>query len=522
MTTRTGPGAAGLISVPTGPGAGAVPVVLFRRAPAVPVIHSKRSRAQSEDDITTHTMRLRAIAQDPAIYLSSHAYTPRPPRSPGRPGDYPHWAYAVLNALIGPCESLRQAAATVQDPAVWQWFVDGARTHLGDTAADGVPRRGPKRHHWYTWASTYGALHLAPLGDAFRDLALAQAIRQGLLDVDAPGTTSRPHRSTVVTGDGKVMNSPCRNTTGVRVDPRTGDVIGTQRVDPASGYHTEGTGETVWGSKNVILSARNDNYYGRVICDIESQEPETGHGGEAGLATRMLLRLRAAAGPGMRGVAYDGALNGVHIDQLIRAGLLVASPVIAQSNPDNEKTGGKNRIEKSHVIDGVTYADTDGQCEHDLYAIGGYTHEKIILDDGSAHYNALPYRLKSPSGHDDRHRWHHEVTVPCDHGSDHEILVPLHITKEDRKRGFNRPEYLRQLPPGFDYYDRVYGWRPDAESLNCQVEARFYFHRLPAYGLARQRLILIGLAQSENAVSRYHHQARQDASNDPPGLTAAA
>jgi hypothetical protein len=290
----------------TGPVGQTVP---SRRAPAVPVIHSKRSRAQSEDDITTHTMRLRAVALDPSVYLSSRAYPARPPRSPGRPGDYPHWAYAVLNALIGPCESLRQAAATVQDPAVWQWFIDGARTHLGEEAAAGVPRTGPKRHHWYSWAPTYGALHLAPLGDAFRDLALAQAIRQGLLDADTPGTTSRPHRSTMVTGDGKVMNSPCRNTTGVRIDGRTGQVVGTQRVDPASGYHVEGTGETVWGSKNVILSVRDDPYYSRVVLDIESQEPGVGHGGEAGLATRMLLRLRKAAGPGMRGVAYDGALT---------------------------------------------------------------------------------------------------------------------------------------------------------------------------------------------------------------------
>lgn len=143
------------VAAPAGCGACGTPappgqVVLPRRAPSVPVIHSKRSRAQSEDDITTHTMRLRAVALDPAVYLSSRVFPTRPPRSPGRPGDYPHWAYSVLNALIGPCQSLRQAASTVQDPAVWQWFVDGARTHLGEEAALGVPRTGPKRHHWYS------------------------------------------------------------------------------------------------------------------------------------------------------------------------------------------------------------------------------------------------------------------------------------------------------------------------------------------------------------------------------------
>jgi len=497
-------------------------VAAVDRAPAVSFLHSKRARKQSEDDITTHSMRLRAVALDPANYALSRVFPVRPPRSPGKPGDYPHWAYTVLNALVGPCGSLRQAAATVQDPAVWAWYVAGAREHLGPQAIVGVPGTGPKRHHWYQWASTYGALYVAPLGDAFRDHALAQALRQNMLDPDAPGTTAKPHRSTMVTGDGKVMNSPCRNMTGVRVDPRTGQVVGTRRTDTASTLWTEGTGETVHGSKHVSLSVRHDSYYSRVILDIEFLAPVKGIGGEPALATSMLLRLRKAAGNGMRGVAYDGALSGVHIDPLMRAGLLVVSPVKAESNPDDVQKG-PSRVEKSNVITGITLDDTDGTCEHNLYAIGGLTHEQHITVDATAYYEPLAHRLLSPRGHDDEHRWYHEVTVPCEHG-DHTVLVPLHITKDDRKRGLNRPEYLRQLPPLTDDYDRAYGYRPDAESLNCQVEASFYFHRLPAYGATRQILLLIGLAQSENAVSRYHHERRERADQDaaPPGASLAA
>jgi len=497
-------------------------VAAVDRAPAVSFLHSKRARKQSEDDITTHSTRLRAIAWDPAVYLISKTFPVRPPRSPGKPGDYPHWAYTVLNALIGPCGSLRQAAATVQDPTVWAWYVAGAREHLGQQATVDVPRTGPKRHHWYQWASTYGALYIAPLGDAFRDLALAQALRQGMLDPDAPGTTARPHRSTMVTGDGKVMNSPCRNMTGIRVDPKTGQVLGTRRTDTASALWTEGTGKTAYGSKHVSLSVRTDCYYSRVILDIEFLAPVKGDGGEPALATSMLLRLREAAGQGMRGVVYDGALSGMHIDPLMRAGLLVVSPVKALSNPDNERKGGR-RVEKSHVITGITLDDTDGRCEHDLYGIGGLVHERHVTVDGSIHNEPLHHRLLSPRGHGNEHRWYHEVTVPCEHG-DHTILVPLYITKEDRKRGINRPEYLRQLPPTTEDYDRSIGYRPDAESLNCQVEASFYFHRLPGYGQTRQTLLLIGLAQSENAVSRYHHQRRERADQDaaPPATNIAA
>lgn len=282
------------------------------RAPAVRLVHGGRSRKQSEGDITTSTMRLRAVVADPATYLMSLAVPVRPPRTPGRPGDYPHWAYTVFNALIGPNGSARTVAADFQDPATWQMFVDGAREHLGQHAVDGVPPTGPKRHHWNTWSSTYGAHNVAPLGEAFRALALAQAIEQGLLHGDAGGTNARPHRTTLVTGDGKVMSAPCRNREPFRVDKTTGEII-PQRMDPASADWKEGgddeEGKPRWefGSKFVCLSARDDDYYARVVLDIEHLPHDNDLGGEAGLAVQMLLRLKQQAGDGMRGPPYGTA-----------------------------------------------------------------------------------------------------------------------------------------------------------------------------------------------------------------------
>lgn len=500
---------------------------VYTFVPRAPAVKSKRARKQSEGDITTHVMRLRAVSRDPAVYLMSRAVPQRAPRSPGAPGKYPHWAYTVLNALIGPEGALRQACASLQDPDVWQWFVDGAREHLGQEAVVGVPATGPKRHHWYQWAPTYGTVFLAPLGQAFRDLALAQAARQGLVDTGADGTTARPHRTTMVVGDGKVMNAPCRNRTGVRVDPDTGEVIGTQRTDTASDDYVEGDGTKVYGSKFVALSLRDDAYYSRVVVDLEHLPPKTGEGGEQGLAVKMLLRLKEAAGDGLRGVVYDGAFSGMHLDPLMRAGLLVVSPMKAKSNPDKVRKG-PTRVEKSHVLDPVVRRGPGGGCTHDLYAVGGSTHERHVLDDATEHFTPLAYRLKAPVGGPGKRRWYHEVTVPCEVNSDHEVLVPLYITKNDTERGLNRPEYLRQLPPASDDYDRAYGFRPDSESFNCQAEAAFYFHRLPAYGAARQTLVMIGLAMSENAVSRYHHQRRAAAAEtrngvggSPPGLVLA-
>ncbi len=176
----------------------------------------------------------------------------------------------------------------------------------------------------------------------------------------------------------------------------------------------------------------------------------------------------------------------MHIDPLMRAGLLVVSPVKAKENPD-------------------------------LYGLGGSTHERHVTDDGTEHYAPLAYRLKAQTGAPGKRRWYHEVTVPCARNGDHEILVPLHVTQDDRERVLNRPEYLRQLPPATDDYDRAYGYRPDSESFDCQAEAAFSFHRLPAYGAARQTLVMLGFAMSENAVSRYHHEAHRGPGRQPAG-----
>jgi hypothetical protein len=53
----------------------------------------------------------------------------------------------------------------------------------------------------------------------------------------------------------------------------------------------------------------------------------------------MLLRLKQQAGDGMRAAVWDGALHGVHIDPLMRAGLLVVSPMTAAENPTGAKKG---------------------------------------------------------------------------------------------------------------------------------------------------------------------------------------
>ena len=364
---------------------------------------------------------------------------------------------------------------------------------------------------------------MSPFNIAFQVHSLAQARDQGLLDSDAPGTTAAPGRRCTVTGDGKVMDSITRNTRPELVDPDTGEVLRPCRHDPAAGYHYEAGDEKnrVYGSKFVSLSARDeDDYYSRVILALEHEEPGKGHGGEAGLAVDMLLRLREEAGDGMRAAAWDGALSGVHIALLMRAGLLVVSPTKAASNPDRKRRG-PGRVEKGeklpHTVGAEAEGEGEGGCSHDLYAIGGRVHTRTVLDDGSEHFTPVPWRLLPPRRNNDgTYRWYHEIDIDC--GDDfHRTTVRLHQTPADTAAKLNRPEVLRQLPPATPEYLAVYRYRPDSESLNAQLQAMFHFHRLPAYGRDGQLLAMLGATMAENAVSRQRHRKRtgQDAQDEP-------
>lgn len=95
-------------------------------------------------------------------------------------------------------------------------------------------------------------------------------------------------------------------------------------------HHTEGGGHPVDGLKFYLQSARLIDAGGaarpnsRMILGL-ALVPKKGSGGEAGVAVRKLLELKRRAS-GMLGARYDGALRGVHLEELMKAGLAVVNP----------------------------------------------------------------------------------------------------------------------------------------------------------------------------------------------------
>lgn len=60
-------------------------------------------------------------------------------------------------------------------------------------------------------------------------------------------------------------------------------------------------------------------------------------------------------------------------------------------------------------------------------------------------------------------------------------------------------------------YDRCYGWREDAESLNNTLDRTLYGGRktAPAHSPTRQHAVMIGFALRRNAIAHYLHRCLQ-------------
>ena len=86
------------------------------------------------------------------------------------------------------------------------------------------------------------------------------------------------------------------------------------RNEPDADLHFEGTGETAYGTRLVIVAARSEEARGRIILDAE-WVPEAG--GEAKVAIACFARLGPLV-PGAQGVVYNTALRGVHHQTLLR------------------------------------------------------------------------------------------------------------------------------------------------------------------------------------------------------------
>ncbi len=261
-----------------------------------------------------------------------------------------------------------KAACAIANQHYWRLIRLAAR----ETAQVSLPRTPPTRNMCEYYRRQI-ADHVELFATRYRELALAQAIEHGCLDPTAPRSTTDLRRANFVAADCKVVKSPILRKTAEQWREQG------RRIDASMHIKGGDAEQEVFGAKfwqATIRSGtdRND----RIIIDAR-RVPKSGYGGEAGIAVDALLDLARRA-PGLRGVCYDGALRGVHIDSLLKKGLVVLSPTHGGTKPTALK-----RIS-------CTCGD-----RHELWTVDGLLCERQVLDTGERTYTPCPVAKLSPA-----------------------------------------------------------------------------------------------------------------------------
>ena len=175
-----------------------------------------------------------------------------------------------------------------------------------DEASQQLPPEPMRRHHYLYGRNRY--LTDPCIQEALlriqREFAATQARELGLMDPCGAGSWSHPHLDRLLYADGKVIAPLYRARLGENVLDRETGELHEPRAEPDAGLHFEGTGETAFGVKFVIVAARSADEHGRIILDLD-WVPSPGR--ETEVAMRCFRRLTPLL-PGAQSFAVGGSV----------------------------------------------------------------------------------------------------------------------------------------------------------------------------------------------------------------------
>jgi len=436
-----------------------------------------------------------AVVRSPYIPQIANRIPSREVGNAGRPPEYQDIVYVLFTALAGTFGSQRKAASWLAEPTNWYKVRKHAERRWGMTLPPFSPTRSACGYNFRRLAKSYHLL----FREEFRAAAIEHAQQQGCLISDAL-TMNKPERKNVIIADGTVPKCRFRHKTYDRLKKEGKNV-------PGASFYKEGgeDGQWVHGNKELMFSVRADDAPNtRILLGTFAVTDQT-YGGEAGLMTQEALRYRRDV-PGILGLRGDGALKGVHLDPMMKAGLSVVSPV-----PKSDKRSLLYEVEcsKGHL--------------HELHTMRGEFCEIELLDTGEKreiYCKRVKQFSNAPRAKDGSYRHYADLRLSC--GAIHRER--LDTTAEDKKRGFNRAERIRLHPPESEYYLLSYGWRADIESSNNNLDSGLYRQRMIVDTPERQALIMVGFCIARNAMSQAVHEARKREGllDQPPGTLVAA
>lgn len=453
--------------------------------------------------------RVEAILRNPAVYELGELIPEADRSRGGRGRHYPAFMWIVYEALVSVYESARQVEAELSHPLVWDLVRRNVRERFPKNPSQWLPDTPMRRHHYLYGRTTYLARPdvLEALTARHRQLATAQAREVGLVDPGGRGSWTHPDLTRMLHADGKVVTPLYKAQPGdTRVDSETGEILA-KRFEPDAALHFQGDGETAYGTKFVLVAARDEHVHGRVILDV-AWVPS--HGGEAKTAMDCFARLGPLV-PGAQGIVYDTALRGVHHQTLLRdLGLIPVNRVTAaKAGVKTPRRKDGQRVEKSTRIETKSITLADGtRRDIQLYASGGAVGIGELTDRGDLRFTELArvrtHRNADKSGH---YRWYNDYRLP-DHYGGGVVTVRLHGTPEDGARKLNRAENVRVIPPTDPDFAKLYARRNDAESINRNLDDTLWLRRAHSVGHDRQLLNLLGYALMVNGLALHRHRRR--------------
>jgi len=305
-------------------------------------------------------------------------------------------------------------------------------------------------------------------------------------------------------------------------DPRTGLLreAPAGRFDPDLQLH-HGLLGPVQTHGYVCWHARGPERYQRVVLAADHIPVP---GAEAATAVTLLGSVHRAAGPGVQAVVYDGALHGVHIDQVMRRyGYLVVTKLpTADTGADVEAAplvlNDRGRRARSYPLGAATHQPPTGPCTHQLATIAGRvvevgldeTGDPVVMGDltrgavkrfrrthGGYHFN-VGYRLDCPN---------------------EPFTLWLTPHAEDDPR---RPQNLRVISQQDPDFPRLYGLRNDAESFHSNLKRTLLVDRAMSLGWRRGLVDVYCFALLNNALTEAAAQARAEDAQRAPGRTTVS
>jgi hypothetical protein len=446
--------------------------------------------------------RLEALVADDALYRLAGLIPERNPSSGGRPRQYPAYMWLLFDALLSVYGSGRRVEAELAHPLVWGRLRSLIREKFPAEQDRWLPNRPMRRHHYLYGRTRYLTSPgiLEQIAKLHRELATEQAQQCGLLDPDGPGSWTHPDLSRMLYADGKVVTPLFRAKPGDKqVDKTTGE-IHYPRVESDAGFHVEGTGEMVWGTKFVMIAARHAEPHSRFILDVACVEKS---GAEAATALDHLVGL-APLIPGAQGVIYDTAFRGVHHQRLMGdLGWVSINRVTANAGSRKRPRKDRKRVEKTVYVETKTIRTPQGDRQIRLISQGGRIGLGEVTESGKPVFVPLA-RIRTRRNADKRgtYRWYNNYRLP-EHLGGGVVAVRLHSNGEDVKRKFNRAENVRQIPPGDPDFEVLYRRRNYAESINRHFDDTLWLRRAHSVGNRRQLLNMITYALGVNALSMH-------------------